>query len=104
MIPPRIFSRLRESFKAKLFSLFTLVIVVISLSFTIFFVLHESNNYQEQLVGEGKLLASLLAYNSRLPVFAENAEALQSAAEGIVKHDNVVAVAIYDSGGEMLAR
>jgi PAS domain S-box-containing protein len=104
MIPPRIFSRLRESFKAKLFSLFTLVIVVISLSFTIFFVLHESNNYQEQLVSEGKLLASLLAYNSRLPVFAENAEALQSAAEGIVKHDNVAAVAIYGSGGEMLAK
>jgi PAS domain S-box-containing protein len=104
MIPPRIFSRLRESFKAKLFSLFTLVIVVISLSFTIFFVLHESNNYQEQLVSEGKLLASLLAYNSRLPVFAENAEALQSAAEGIIKHDNVASVAIYGSGGEMLAK
>jgi PAS domain S-box-containing protein len=103
MISPRIFSRLRESFKAKLFSLFTLVIVVISFSFTIFFVRHESNNYQEQLLGEGKLLASLLAYNSRLPVFAENAEALQSAAEGIIKHENVAAVAIYDSGGEMLA-
>jgi PAS domain S-box-containing protein len=103
MIPPRIFSRLRESFKAKLFSLFTLVIVVISLSFTIFFVLHESNNYQEQLVSEGKLLASLLAYNSRLPVFAENAEALQSAAEGIIKHDNVAVVAIYGAGGEILA-
>jgi PAS domain S-box-containing protein len=103
MIPPRIFSRLRESFKAKLFSLFTLVIVVISFSFTIFFVRHESNNYQEQLVSEGKLLSSLLAYNSRLAVFAENAEALQSAAEGIIKHDNVASVAIYGSGGEILA-
>jgi PAS domain S-box-containing protein len=103
MIPPHIISRLRESFKAKLFSLFTLVIVVISFSFTIFFVRHESNSYQEQLLSEGKLLASLLAYNSRLPVFAENTEALQSAAEGIIKHVNVVSVAIYGSGGEMLA-
>ena len=49
MIPPQIFSKLRESFKAKLFSLFILVIVVISFSFTIFFVRHESNSYQEQL-------------------------------------------------------
>src|SRR5512137_2051469 len=99
MIPPRIFSRLRESFKAKLFSLFTLVIVIISFSFTIFFVRHESNSYQDQLLSEGKLLASLLAYNSRLPVFAENVEALQSAAEGIIKHENVISVAIYGSGG-----
>ena len=102
MTPPHIFSRLRESFKAKLFSLFILVIVVISFSFTIFFVRHESKSYQEQLVSEGKLLASLLAYNSRLPVFAENTEALHSAADGITKHDNVVSVAIYASDGEML--
>lgn len=99
---PHVFTSLRESFRAKLFSLFAIVIFVISLSFTIIFIKHESNSYQEQLVSEGKLLASLLAYNSRLAVFAENREALQAAAEGITKHDNVVSVAIYASGGDRL--
>ncbi|HTY20327.1 MAG TPA: hypothetical protein VMC44_01700, partial [Geobacteraceae bacterium] len=100
---PLFLSRLRESFRAKLFTLFTVVIVIISFSFTIFFIIHESNSYQEQLISEGNLLASLLAYNSRLAVFAENREALQTAAEGIAKNDKVKSVAIYSSSGDLLA-
>lgn len=103
MNPPPFFRRLRESFRAKLFSLFAIVIVVISFSFTIFFVRHESNSYLEQLVNEGKLLARLLAYNARLAVFAENREALQAAAEGVSRNDNVNSVAIFASDGELLA-
>jgi PAS domain S-box-containing protein len=103
MRPPRFFTILRESFRAKLFSLFAIVIVVISFSFTIFFVIHEKNSYLEQLVNEGNLLARLLAYNSRLAVFAENREALQAAAEGVSKNDNVKSVAIFASDGGLLA-
>src|SRR5208337_844019 len=86
------------------FSLFTLFIVIISLSFTIFFILHERKTYQEQLVNEGELLASLLAYNARLAVFAENREMLQTAAEGIAKNSNVTSVAIFATNGELLAK
>ena len=100
----KLFENLKESFRAKVFSLFTLFIVIISLSFTIFFILHERKTYQEQLVNEGKLLASLLAYNARLAVFAENREMLQTAAEGIVKNANVISVAIFAPDGELLAK
>jgi PAS domain S-box-containing protein len=103
MRPPHFFTILRESFRAKLFSLFAIVIAVISFSFTIFFVQHEKNSYLEQLVNEGNLLARLLAYNSRLAVFAENREALQSAAEGIAKNENVKSVAIFATDGQLLA-
>jgi PAS domain S-box-containing protein len=95
--------RLKESFRAKVFSLFTFFIVIVSVSFTIFFIRHESKNYQEQLVTEGKLLANLLADNSRLPVFAENREMLEAAAEGITRNSHVTAVAIYAANGELLA-
>jgi PAS domain S-box-containing protein len=95
--------RLKESFRAKVFSLFTFFIVIVSVSFTIFFILHESKNYQAQLVAEGKLLASLLADNSRLPVFAENHEMLEAAADGIIRNDHVTAVAIFAANGELLA-
>ncbi len=46
--------RLKESFRAKVFSLFTFFIVIVSVSFTIFFIRHESQNYQEQLVERGE--------------------------------------------------
>jgi len=95
--------RLKESFRAKVFSLFTFFIVIVSVSFTIFFIRHESQNYQEQLVSEGKLLASLLADNSRLPVFAENREMLETAANGIARNAHVSAVAIFAANGELLA-
>lgn len=103
MISPNSFIKLKESFRAKVFFLCILFIVIVSFSFTIFFILHESNTYQEQLVNEGNLLASLLAYNSRLAVFAENMETLQAAAEGITKNKNVISVTIYAANGETLA-
>lgn len=97
------FPRLKESFRAKVFSLFIFFIVVISLSFTIFYIKHESRSYLKQLVNEGELLSSLLAYNSKLPVFAENREALLDAAEGIVTHEHVVSVKIFAADGHLLA-
>ncbi len=48
-------------------------------------------------------MASLLADNSRLPVFAENREMLETAAEGITRNDHVSAVAIFAANGELLA-
>jgi PAS domain S-box-containing protein len=103
MISPNSFIKLKESFRAKVFFLCILFIVIVSFSFTIFFILHESNTYQEQLVNEGNLLASILAYNSRLAVFAENRETLQAAAEGITKNKNVISVTIFAANGELLA-
>jgi len=97
------FIRLKESFRAKVFSLFILFIVITSVSFTIFFILHESKNYQEQLLAEGTLLANLLADNSRLAVFAENREMLEAAAAGITRNDHVTDVAIFAANGELLA-
>jgi PAS domain S-box-containing protein len=103
MISPNSFIKLKESFRAKVFFLCILFIVIVSFSFTFFFILHESNTYQEQLVNEGNLLASILAYNSRLAVFAENMETLQAAAEGITKNKNVISVTIFAANGELLA-
>jgi signal transduction histidine kinase len=96
------FLKLKESFRAKVFSLFIFLIVVVSLSFTVFYIQHESKTYLGQLLNEGKLLSSLLAHNSRIAVFAENREMLHAAAEGIMKHDNVKSVAVYASDGNLL--
>lgn len=102
MIAAEFPKKLKESFRTKVFSLFILFIVIVSVSITIFFILHESEVYLEQLVSEGKQLSSFLAYNSRLAVFAENQEMLEIAAEAIVKNDHITAAAIFSSNGELL--
>jgi PAS domain S-box-containing protein len=103
MARPAFFTRLKESFRAKVFSLFIFFIVVISLSFTIFYIRHESRSYLKQLVNEGELLSSLLAYNAKLAVFAENRDALLVAAEGIITHEHVVSVRVFAADGNLLA-
>ena len=86
----------RESFHAKVFALFILVIVVLSFSFTTAYFFHERTSQTEKLIIEGRLLASLLAYNVRLPVFAENIPELATASDGIMEHERVIAVSVDD--------
>jgi PAS domain S-box-containing protein len=93
---------LRESFRTKIFSIFALFIIVISCSFTIFFIHHESGSHTEKLIIEGKLLANILAYNSRLAVFANNHEMLKDAVDGIMPHEHVLAAGVYTADGQPL--
>jgi PAS domain S-box-containing protein len=97
------FSTVRESFQSKILILFIVVIVILASSFTALYVRHEKTSQMEKLLTEGNLLASILAYNVRLPVFAENIPMLESAIDGIVEHKLVLAVAIYGEDGRVLA-
>jgi PAS domain S-box-containing protein len=94
----------RESFHAKIFTLFILVIVVLSFSFTAAYFFHERSSQTENLLMEGRLLSSLLAYNVRLPVFAENRPELITACDGIMEHERVIAVSILSEDGRVLGQ
>ena len=103
MVGSTYFLRLKGSFRAKVFSLFILFISVVSLSFIIFYIRHESRSYLEQLVNEGKLISSLLAFNARHDVFADNRKMLHASAEVIMGYEHVKSVAIFASDGGLLA-
>ena len=96
------FRSVRQSFRTRLFALLTLLILVTTIAFTTFYVLHESSAATERLVTEGNFLAGLLAYNSRLAVFAENREMLRETTEGILFHRHVVSAGIFTSEGKLL--
>lgn len=49
-------------------------------------------------------MAELLAYNSRLGVFAENEKLLKNSTEGFLRQNEVTALAIFTSGGKLLIR
>ncbi len=96
------FIRLKKSFRSRIFFLLTLLILTISITFTFIYVRHERADHKEQLVKQGEILARLLAYNSRLAIFAEHAEMLRDAADGILQHDQVLSATIFSADGKLL--
>ncbi|MRR07662.1 MAG: hypothetical protein EG828_12155 [Deltaproteobacteria bacterium] len=92
----------RDSVGLRFFLLFTLFIAVISVSFTVFFFQQQRGALTDSLAGEGKLLARLLAHNTRLGVFAENAELLKDPIQGILEHEGVLFVSIVTAEGKLL--
>lgn len=91
-----------NNFSTKIFMIFTLFTLIISSSFTGFFILHQKWTLTNELVRRGKLTAELLAYNSRLGVFAENKKLLQNLAEGFLQREEVIALSIFTSEGNLL--
>lgn len=93
---------LNENFGMKVFAAFTCLIFVISLSFAFFFVSRQSEFLTDGLIKNGKLLAQVLAYNSRIGVFSESKELLNAAVEGIFQQEGVMEVSIFNLDEEML--
>ena len=91
-----------ESFSTRIFLLFNVFIIIISVSFTAFFFQQQRKSLKQGLTNEGVLLAKLLAYNSRLGVYVENGELLTDAVDGILRHKKVLFVSIHTLAGKPL--
>jgi len=105
MTPMRIispFTRVRQSFRIRVFSLLTLLILITTVALTSFYILHESKTATERLVTEGTFLAGLLAHSSRLAAFAENREMLKESTDWALAHENVISAGIFSSEGKPL--
>ncbi|HLO24558.1 MAG TPA: hypothetical protein VK187_00485, partial [Geobacteraceae bacterium] len=96
------FTVLRESLRIRIFSLLTLLILVISATFIFFHFTSESASLTERSIIEGNLLARLLARNSRIAVFAEHGDMLREAADGTLQSDNVISAAVFSADGKLL--
>ena len=89
--------RTNSSFSFKVFRSFAVSILLVFAGFTAFFIYYENRAVRNDLYKEGKMLADLLAYNTRTWVFAENRDMLKDAVRGIMGQKNVLAVAIYNT-------
>lgn len=92
----------RENFSIKVFVTFSLLIIIVASSFTCLFILRERKELTDNLRRKGELIAELLAYNSRLGVFAENKELLKNSAEGFFQYGEVVSLSIFTTEGKQL--
>ncbi len=95
---------LKESFGFKVFATFTLLIFIISFSFTFFFIGHQRDYLRDNLIKKGKLLVEILAYDSRLGVFSENEEMLKVPVEGIFQREGVLEASVFNLEEHLLTR
>lgn len=93
-----------KSFRFRLYFIFTATIALLTAAFVSFYVLTEMRDYRATLEREGKLLATVLAQNARLPLFAENTEALAVLAEGTARYPSVLSVTISNLEGVSVVR
>jgi signal transduction histidine kinase len=91
-------------FQTKLFAVVACFVLAGSLIFTGFFGYHQYRSQVAALLTEGNLLTRLLAHNIRLAVFAANRSQVAEIAQGVLAYPEVLAVAVYDAEGQLLAQ
>ena len=95
-------SRITKNFRFRLYLIFTATIALLTAAFASFYVITEGNGFRSTLEREGRLLATVLAQNARLPLFAENREALAMLAAGTARYPSVLFVSIRNAEGRVL--
>ena len=93
---------LRENFGVRIFTVFAILISIISFSFTVFLIRQESKSLTERVISKGTLLATVLAHSSRIGVFSENEELLGGPVEGVIEQEGVLEVSIFNLDGKLL--
>jgi hypothetical protein len=92
----------RASFGVKILFIVTIFVMVMYLSFSLFFIYYQNRVLEEHILYEGRQLAGLTAHSSRLGVFAENEELLAGPIEGVLKYEETMLVQVYASDGRLL--
>ena len=100
----RFLKSLNEKFGVKLFALFAAFIIIISFSFTVFFIDHQRQSLRDALINKGQLLARVLAFSSRIGVFSENENLLKDPIEGILHQEGVLEVSVFNLRGDVLRK
>ena len=91
----------RKSFRFRLYLMFTGAIALLTAAFASFYVITDVQSYRSTLEREGRLLATILAQNARLPLFAENLDALSQLASETARYPAVLDVAINSTDGRV---
>jgi signal transduction histidine kinase/DNA repair protein RadC len=92
----------KESFRAKTFIRALVLIIVVSVSFTVIFVRHQGKSLKDAMINEGLSLAELVSYNAKLGVFTENPKFLEDTLNGIMKHEGITLCKVFSLDGRVL--
>lgn len=103
MSPLQHLNRFRNSFRFRLFIIFTLSTALITFFLTATYIIREKNEFREHTTDRARLLVTILAGNARLPLFGNDRALLQRLAEETALQPDVTEVHINDSDGVVVA-
>ncbi len=98
------FRKVGQSFGAKIFLRLTIVISIITTSFTAFFLYEQSMTLKQGSRTEGELFAQLVAKSVRLSVFSENEELIEDVIRPYLQNKKILSVATYNSDGKLVVK
>lgn len=96
-------SGFRVSFSFKLFAIFTILTALITSTFTILHISSEINDKRAAYSEKALILATNLAENARLPLYAENLEMLRFQIKTALLHPEIHKVVFSAADGRVLA-
>lgn len=96
-------SKLRITFRFKLFSIFTLLTALITSLCTALYISTEIKAQRLAYKEKAQMLATNLAESARLPLYAENREALMLLVNAALRHPEVYSAAFSSTDGRLLA-
>jgi signal transduction histidine kinase/DNA-binding NarL/FixJ family response regulator len=99
-----LFAVVNEKFSRKVFLVLLLLITIMSSSFCVVFIRHQSKSLSDSLAERGLSLARLIAYNSRLGVFTGNPDFIRDSLEGIVRQEGILSCDVFTIDGSVLIR
>ncbi|MBW2369650.1 MAG: hypothetical protein JRH15_17400 [Deltaproteobacteria bacterium] len=94
----------RQKFSTQVFLAFTLFICALSMAFILVFLHYQNKSLVSDLEKSGRLMAEILAYESRIGIFSENKTLLETPVAGILQHVTVLSVSAYNLKGAVLVR
>src|SRR5262249_4793089 len=103
MVLSRWLATFRQNFRFRLFVQFTILTAIMTAAFSTFYVSHEIHSYRSQMRREAQLLAEQLAYNAKLPLFAEDRQALANLLSSVAERSRVSTLAIANAEGTIMA-
>jgi signal transduction histidine kinase len=103
MSPLQRLNRFRNSFRFRLFIIFTLGTALITLFLSAGYIIRERNEFRKHTIERARLLVTILAGNARLPLFGNDRVQLQSLANETAQQPDVTDVRIYNGAGMAVA-
>lgn len=95
--------KLRNSFSARAFLTISLLVLIGTLFFTVFFFFYQRDILTNKIINKGEILADILAYNAKLGVFTQNGDLLTSPISGVLNDRDVKSVDVFTVDGKCIS-
>lgn len=91
-----------QSLNFRIALLITLLSAFITISFTSFYIIHERRIFTENLTSKGKLLASIIAAEIQMPLYAGSNEEIARRVATFFRYKQICCLRVVNSAGEQI--